>query len=59
MAPKKKVVESEAVAADDVSMGEAPLDDEVLDMDGPIDPLEQRIRIVSFLHKDRMRGIIY
>lgn len=50
MAPKKQTTEPAAATtpADDVSMADAPLDEQISGMDGPIDPFEQRIRIVSF-----------
>jgi hypothetical protein len=53
MAPKKKGSEAAAPPADDVSMGEAAAEEEnpsSTDQNGPIDPNEQRIRIVSFLY---------
>lgn len=53
MAPKKKRSEAAAPSADDVPMGEASVEDEnpsSIDQNGPIDPNEQRIRIVSFFY---------
>jgi hypothetical protein len=53
MAPKKKTAEAPA-PTEDVSMGDAPIDEDsssLLGLDGRIDPTEQRIRIVSFLRK--------
>lgn len=49
MAPKKKRSEAAAPSADDVPMGEASVEDEnpsSIDQNGPIDPNEQRIRIL-------------